>query len=451
MTQINPAQFAQSYLSGASLGTQQFGQLASIASNRAAMEQRNREFEADQQYRQWQQGMAEDRFALDESRHSLDIAEYEQRALEEFTQQQQAMEERERTRLAAKALGDVYLAQFGRAKKPQQMPAQGDGVPDLAAQRQQQRQTAMDMEDAYRPNPMQGQDGARRAMTGGKPAFFDPEPQDDPFDQRFIDSMGIAVAAGDISTVKELGKVAGDVEKRRAAMKKGEVMWKTLGPRIEQIINPTEKALAMAAMQSEEYADVVSILKSDESKGMEEGRKVAALMGINPKLTPDMAVNLVRLGLADDAAKKASGLGADRASGVDAAGVAGIYEKSAAAALRTPAGAKIKPDQRSLHARLMEAAATARANPASVLPDGRVVMNGGRPGSDGFVRIANPDGSEDAVSPAEFAAIAAPAALAASQTEQTAQLTTEQEAMVDKMLDEGRTPEEIAAALSGAQ
>ena len=82
-----------------------------------------------------------------------------------------------------------------------------------------------------------------------------------------------------------------------------------------------------------------------------------------------------------------------------------------------------------------------------------MVLNNGVPGRDGFIRVVHPDGSEEGLSPAEFAAKIAPQMMQqAQQPEQPAgrDVQAEAEAIIDRMSAENATDEEIAAELQKA-
>lgn len=442
---IDPTDIAQMYLSGAALGTQQFGQLANIAQNRAALQQRQAEFAADEEQRAWSRGM-------DEQQLGLNIADYEQRAQVQAWREQQAAEKLQRDQMAANALGDVILRRFHRAPKPEAMAAQAGGVPDLAAQRAQGREKAAQMQQAYQPNPMQGAAGFDRAVSSASVKRFDPMPQADPMDEAFLDGLNAAVAAGDVETVKTLGTMVDDAEKRRQAMAQGDMLNATLGPRIAQIVDPTDKALAYAALYAKDFKGAIQILKDEHSDTMDENRLVAALMGTNAKLTEPMARNFVRLKKFDEGMKY--GQDAKGAKGQERANsVAGVYDRLAAQASRVPSGKAVKPEQRSATTRLLEASATARANPESILPDGSILMDGGKVGRDGFIRVQRPDGREERISPEQFAQEAAPAMLqsggAPSAGGAVPDLASDPDVIMQRILEQNpnATDEEIAAEL----
>lgn len=441
MSQIDPGQFANSYLRGASLGTEQFGMLANMAQNRASMQQRQAEFEADQQYR----GQV----------LSLNIAEYERKVAEDIAQQQEAAMELDRKKLAARTYGDIIRRRFSRSRPTQPM----DAVPDLAGVRAGQRDqaAAMDQAVAGMTRPKNPLDGVMQQAAGPKKpaARFDADKQPDPLDESFLDSLTMMEAVGDVEGVKALAKFADDEDERRRQVAWGDMTAQTLGPLVDKIVDPTKRAIARAAVMRAEFGDVMKILKDEESGKMasqSRERLIAALVGLNENLTPEKAAAFVDLKMLDEGAKFGK---AEEKSGTSesarANSVAGVYDKLAVQASRVPSGAAVRPEQRATTARLLEASATARANPSAVLPDGSVLMDGGKVGRDGFIRVQRPDGREEGLSPEQFAAEAAPSMLqhAAPEGGGAPDLSQDFDTVLDRILAEtpNATPEQVAAEM----
>ncbi len=408
MSRFDTSQFEASRQGGAQLGTQQFGMLADLANRREqnrmdqeALQQRAQQIQFGQSMDVQQMDLARQRFGLDQQQESR-LNEAFRMEMDQYAAQVQQAEVKKAQELqTAHAYGRVLIEDLKRTSQPQQPTGQ-----------------RQDMESMGFTPPKNPIGDALQQMPGG--GAEDPA---DAIDRRDLERMiSLASIDGNMEALTYLSKGVDSAAERASLLQK--TKWAIQAAKDPNLIaDPKMRAAALYLVKAGD-TDAVSRLLDYQTRTNEKIRA--------------------------ENAKAKQGV----AGTVDAKGVAGIYEKLAADAMRrTSLTSSIKPEQRSQHARLMEAAATARTNPSAILPGGRVVMDGGKPGRDGGIRIANPDGSEDSVSPATFAAMVAPAMLGGGESapagDGVPDLSQDFDTVLDRILAEtpNATPEQVAAEM----
>ena len=341
-----------SWMQGSQLGTSQYGQLAGMAQNEAALRQRQAEEAAQQEQFAARQALDQQQFGEHQRMNTATLDRWGQQAAweNEDRAREAALREQEQQQLS-------FMREWMKERARGAAASAGGGRSMLPA-------------EAMNAGGMMGRDATAFLPAEATGVQMQADPPETQKLMRLIDN---ADGAG----LKAMMPYLDDVQQQRRLARLVDGIDRDIG-QVGVLGDPNHRAIYQAYRAANDPDGMMKVMNG----AMQEAQKAKAMQA-----EYDQRIRLAR----EVAAFKAQG--STGMTPANKTALASMYGKMAKDLDK-------KPDQ--AYSRQKYTEARSAAIMGHILPDGSVVLNAGNPNPQGFIDVVHPDGNTEAIAPEEF-------------------------------------------------